>query len=72
MESRNTKFLENDIISGSDPSRIIVPEKDHPEHSTSSDRLVITHNTTQVQPGVEQPIAEVSQIVENNHGDQIA
>ena len=72
MESRNAKFLENYIISGSDLSKNIVSEKDHPEPSTSSDRLVITHNTPQVQPGVEQLIIEVPQIAENDSGDQIA
>ena len=44
-KSRNVEFLKNDIISGSNLSRNIVPEKDYPEPFTSNDRLVITHNT---------------------------
>ena len=44
MESRNAKFLENDINSGSDLPRNTIPEQNHPEPSTSSDRLVIIHN----------------------------
>ena len=72
MESRNAKFLEIDIISGSDLPRNTVPEKDHLEPSISSDRFVITHNTPQVQPSVEQPIPEVPQIAKNNPGNQIA
>ena len=31
MESRNAKFLENDLISGSDQFQDIVSEKDHYE-----------------------------------------
>ena len=45
VESRNSKFLENDLISGSDQSLDFIPEKDHSEaSSTSSERLVIMHN----------------------------
>ena len=45
MESRNAKFLENDLISGSDQFRDIVSEKDHYEGqpSGSSDRLIVIH-----------------------------
>ena len=45
VESRNAKFLENHIINESDLPRNTVPEQDHPEPSTLSDRLVIIHNT---------------------------
>ena len=69
MESRNAKFLENDLISGSDQSQSIVSERN--QSSTSSDRLVITHNTPQVQTSVEQPIIEVSQATDNNPVDQV-
>ena len=31
VESRNAKFLENDLISGSDQTKNIVSEKDHSE-----------------------------------------
>ena len=58
VESRNDKFLENDINSESDLPRNTVPEQNHLEPTTSSNRFVINHNTPQVQPGVEQPIAE--------------
>ncbi|GMI64951.1 hypothetical protein HRI_000164400 [Hibiscus trionum] len=66
--SRNAKFLENDSISGRDLSRdsILV---DQP--STSSERLVIIYNTPQAQLGVEQPINEVPQPVENTLVDQV-
>ena len=53
MESRNAKFLENDLISGSDQFQDIVSEKDHYEGQPfgSSDRLIVIH-TPQVQPSV--------------------
>ena len=35
VESRNAKFLENDLISGSDQTRNIVSEKDHSESQPS-------------------------------------
>ena len=73
VESRNAKFLENDLISGSDVTRNIVFEKDHSESqpSTSSDRLVIVHSTPQVQTGVEQPIVEVPQAADGILVDQV-
>jgi hypothetical protein len=73
VESRNAKFLENDLISGSDQTRNIFFEKDHSESqpSTSSDRLVIVHSTPQVQTGVEQPIVEVPQAVDGIPVDQV-
>ena len=61
MESKNAKFLENDLISRSDQSHNLVSMRD--QSSTSSDRLVIIHNTPQVQTGVEQPIIEVPRVV---------
>ena len=69
MESRNTKFLENDLISGSDQSQNIVSVRDQP--STSSDRLFSIHNTPQAQMGVEQPIIEVPQSADNILVDQV-
>lgn len=73
VESRNAKFLENDLISGSDQTRNIVSQKDHLESqpSTSSHILVIVHSTPQVQTGVEQPIAEVPQAADNILVDQV-
>ena len=71
LESRNAKFLKNDVINGSDLPRNIVPEQNHLEPSTSSDRLVSIHNTPQVQLGVEQLITEVPHVADNDPGDQI-
>ena len=50
VESRNTKFLDNDLISGSDQFQDIAFEKDHYEAQPSSlsERLVVIH-TLQVQ-----------------------
>jgi hypothetical protein len=73
VESRNAKFLKNDLNSGSDQTRNIVSEKDHSKSqpSTPSDRLVIVHSTLQVQTGVEQPIVEVPQAVDGIPIDQV-
>ena len=73
MESRNAKFLENDLISGSDKFEDIVYEKNHYEDqpSGSSDRLIVIH-TAQVQPSVRQPFPEVPNIVDTDPVDQVA
>nr|CAN74164.1 hypothetical protein VITISV_026444 [Vitis vinifera] len=79
VESRNAKFLEYDLVSGSDQFRNIVFDIDHTmsQPSTSSDRLFIVHNTPQVQSGVErtiaevQPVVEVPQVVDNIPVDQV-
>ncbi|WKA02171.1 hypothetical protein VitviT2T_020389 [Vitis vinifera] len=79
VESRNAKFLEYDLVSGSDQFRNIVSDIDHTESqpSTSSDRLFIVHNTPQVQSGVKrtitevQPVVEVPQVVDNIPVDQV-
>ncbi|KAL4302401.1 hypothetical protein GQ457_10G005890 [Hibiscus cannabinus] len=68
VESRNAKFLENDLISGRDLSQNYIPV-DQP--STSSERLVIIYNTPQAQTGVEQPINEVPQPAENTLVNQV-
>ena len=72
VESRNAKFLENDMISGRDRFGDLIPSHDHIETqpSTSYDRLVIVHNTPQVPISVEQPIIEVPQVAENLPEDQ--
>ena len=72
VESRNAKFLENDMISGRDRFRDLIPVHDHIETqpSTSYERLVIVHHTPQVPISVEQPIIEVPQIAENLPEDQ--
>jgi hypothetical protein len=73
VESRNAKFLENDLISEIDQTRNIVSENDHSESqpSSSSDKLNIVYNTPQVQTDVEQPIIEVPQIADDILIDQV-
>ena len=79
MESRNAKFLEYDLVNGSNQFRNIVSDIDHTKSqpSTSSDRLLVVHNTSQVQTGIErtiaevQPVIEVSQAVDNISIDQV-
>ena len=66
MESRNAKFLENDLISGSDQSQNIGFEKDHSDAQTASDRLIVISNTPRVQEHVKQPVLEVPQTVDPN------
>ena len=67
------KFLENDLISGSDKFQDIVYEKEHYEGqpSGSSDRLIVIH-TPQVQPSVRQPFPEVPHIIDIDHVDQVS
>ena len=67
VESRNAKFLENYLISGSDRSQGIGSEKDHSDaqYATSSNGLiVIVNNTPRVQTCVEEPVLEVPQAVD--------
>ena len=72
-ESRNAKFLENDLINGSDKFEDIVSEKDHYEGQPfgSSDRLIFIR-ITQVQPSVSQLVHEVSRIVDIDPTDNVA
>ena len=72
VESRNSKFLENDMINGRDRFRDLIHAHDHIETqlSTSYDRLVIVHNTPQVPISVKQPIIELPQVAENLPEDQ--
>ncbi|KAL0428024.1 UNVERIFIED_CONTAM: hypothetical protein Slati_2977200 [Sesamum latifolium] len=65
VESRNAKFLEDDLISGSDKGLSIRSNLDHSESqpSTSSNGLIfVVHNTPTVQTRVEQPIQTVPQV----------
>ena len=73
MESRNAKFLDNELISGSNQFQDIVFEKDHFEGqpSGSSDRLIVIH-TPQVQLSVRQPFPEVPYIANIDPVDQAA
>ena len=68
MESRNAKFLENDLISRRDQFQNIVSEKDHSDiqPSTSSSKMIVIYNTLQDQTGVEQPTIEVQQAANDN------
>ncbi|RVW64591.1 hypothetical protein CK203_048481 [Vitis vinifera] len=67
VESRNAKFLEYDLVNGSNQFRNIVSDIDliESQPSTSSDKLFVVHKTPQVQTGVEQTIAEVQPITED-------
>ena len=69
MESRNAKFLENDLISGSDQSQDLVSVRDQP--STSSQRLVIMDNITSVQLDIEQLIIEEPQAADDLLVDEV-
>lgn len=73
VESRNAKFLENDLISGSDQLQNLVPERDHTETqpSTSGNGLIIVNNTPIVQPSIVQPVIEIPQNVDYNLEDQV-
>ena len=71
VESRNAKFLKNDLISGSDHFQDIVFVNDHyGQPSGSSDRLYVIH-TPQVQPNVRQPFLEVPHIADIDPIDQV-
>ena len=61
VESRNTKFLENGMISGRNRFKDLIPIHDHIETQpfTSHDRLVIVHDIPQVPISVEQSIIEI-------------
>ena len=67
------KFLENDLISGSDQIQDNVFEKDHYEGqpSGSSDGLIVI-DTPQVQSNVRQPLPKVSHTVDIDPIDQVA
>ena len=69
MESRTAKFLENDLISRSDQSQDLASVRD--QSFTSSDRLVIIHNTPQVQMDVEQPVIEDAKAADDIPVDEI-
>ena len=59
VESRNAKFLKNDMISGRDRFWDLIHVHIETPLSISYDRLVIVQNTPQVPISVEQPIVEV-------------
>ncbi|KAL0443938.1 UNVERIFIED_CONTAM: hypothetical protein Slati_2116500, partial [Sesamum latifolium] len=74
VESRNAKFLEDDLISGSDKGLSIRSNLAHLESqpSTSSNGLiVVVHNTPTVQTRVEQPIQTVPQVDDHEPVDPV-
>ena len=72
MESRNAKFLENDLFSGSDQLRNLGSEIDYIESqpSTLSERFIVIH-TPQVQRDDEQHMIGIPQPVADNPVDQV-
>ena len=72
VESRNAKFLENDLISGSDQSRNVSSEKIHTDTqctTTSNGLIVVVNNTPPVQMRVEEPVQEEPQTADLNPVD---
>ena len=65
MESRNAKFLENDLAGGSD----LFSEREKP--STSNERLIFIQNIPHVHMDVAQPINEDPQTTAVNVVDQV-
>lgn len=67
MKSRNAKFLENHLTSGSDQIKNSIYVHDHIEYepSTSSNRLINISNIPQVQMDVDQPIIETPQATDD-------
>ena len=59
MESRNTKFLENDLINGSGQIHETLSKRDHYQGQTSgsSHRMTIIH-THEVETGIRQRVIE--------------
>ncbi|KAL0413074.1 UNVERIFIED_CONTAM: hypothetical protein Sradi_1509100 [Sesamum radiatum] len=73
VESRNAKFLEDNLISRSDKG-LRIKSKDHSESqpSTSSNGLiVVVHNTPIVKTRVEQPIQTVPQVDDHEPVDSV-
>jgi len=68
VESRNAKFPENDLISGSNQFQDTGSDKSQidVEPSTSSDRLIVIQSTPQDQMGIRQLVIEVPQATDNN------
>ena len=65
VESRNSKFLENDLIGGSGQIHDTLYEKDHyqAQTSSSSHKLTVIH-THEVEMGIRQPVIENPQTFE--------
>ena len=65
MESRNTNFLENDLISGSCQFHDTLSKRDHYQDQTfgSTHRQTVIH-THEVETGIRQPIIKNPQTFE--------
>ena len=68
VESRNAKFLENDLISGRDLSQNICLEKDHSDTqlTTSENQVIVIHNVPQDQSNIMTPIVDIQQTENDN------
>ncbi|KAL0421271.1 UNVERIFIED_CONTAM: Copia protein [Sesamum latifolium] len=74
VESRNAKFLEDDLISGSDKGMSIRSNVDHSESqlsTLSNGLIVVVHNTPTVQMRVKQPFQTVPQVDDHEPIDPI-
>ena len=65
MESRNSKFLKNDLISGSGQFHDTLSKRDHYQGQTSSSshRLAVIHSH-EVEMGIRQPVIKNPQTFE--------
>ena len=68
VESRNAKFLENDLISGRDLSQNICLEKDHSDTqlTTSENQVIVIHNVPQDQSNIMTPVVDIQQTENDN------
>ncbi|KAK4273328.1 hypothetical protein QN277_021753 [Acacia crassicarpa] len=72
VESRNAKFLENDLISGSDQFRNLVSEEDHTDSQPSTSSLgLVVNNAPSAQPSVVQPVIQDPQPADDDLVDQV-
>ena len=72
VESRNAKFLENDLISRSDQSRNVSSEKNHTDTqctTSSNGPIVVVNNMPPMQMCVEEPVSEEPQTADLNPVD---
>ena len=68
MESRNAKFLENNLISGRDLSQNISLEKDHnnTQPFTSDNQVIVIHNVPQDQSDIVTLVVAIQQAENDN------
>ncbi|KAL0366990.1 UNVERIFIED_CONTAM: hypothetical protein Sradi_3589100 [Sesamum radiatum] len=74
VESRNAKFFEDDLISGSDKGLNRRSNVDHSKSqpfTSSNGLIVVVHNTPAVQTRVEQPIQTVPQVDDHELVDPV-